>query len=391
TVISQGGLHLTMPPWRGQLSDTELDLLARFVVDPSTVPEGPDLFAVSCASCHGQRIPSAPDVDSARETIASGGAHETMPVWGEVLTPEQLEALVNYTLAAAEGAPAELAQQLYAQNCASCHGDFGEGGPNPARPGDVIAPISSEEYLQARDDDTLRAIIAQGQQSFGMPPYGSSYGGPLDDDEIDTLVAFMRAWEANPPVDLPPEVALTPAPLEASAVYAAVCAQCHGQAGEGLIGPSLNDPTFQSDRTDQQISDAITFGRDATVMIAWDGLLTPDQIEQLVAFIRQLSLEEPATEGEVPSFTADIVPILQAECVSCHGTLGDWDGTSYLAVMTTGDNAPVVIPGDAEGSLLAQKLIGTHTQGTIMPPAGMLPQTQIQVFLDWIAAGAPDN
>jgi hypothetical protein len=35
--------------------------------------------------------------------------------------------------------------------------------------------------------------------------------------------------------------------------------------------------------------------------------------------------------------------------------------------------------------------LGTHTQGAIMPPAGPLPEAMIQVILDWINAGAPDN
>jgi hypothetical protein len=59
--------------------------------------------------------------------------------------------------------------------------------------------------------------------------------------------------------------------------------------------------------------------------------------------------------------------------------------------MTSGDNAPVVIPGDPEGSLLGQKLLGTHTEGTIMPRGGMLPENEIQVILDWIEAGALEN
>jgi hypothetical protein len=75
----------------------------------------------------------------------------------------------------------------------------------------------------------------------------------------------------------------------------------------------------------------------------------------------------------------------------CHGSLGGWDASSYQTVTTTGDNAPVVIPGDVENSLLAQKLLGTQTEGGIMPPAGKLPEAEIQAILSWIAAGAPDN
>jgi mono/diheme cytochrome c family protein len=90
--------------------------------------------------------------------------------------------LVKFTLSAAEGTSVEVGQQLYSQNCASCHGEFGEGGSNPTRAGDIILPISTAESQKTRDDFTLRSIIAQGQPNFGMSPFGSTYGGPLDDE-----------------------------------------------------------------------------------------------------------------------------------------------------------------------------------------------------------------
>jgi mono/diheme cytochrome c family protein len=419
-IIGQGGLHLEMPPWRERLSASELDTLARYVVDPAAVPEGNKLFERFCSVCHGDRIPAADDVDQAREIIASGGAHETMPVWGNVLTTEQLDALVAYTLEAASGTSVEAGQELFAQNCAFCHGELGEGGPNPTRPGDIIAPISSAEYLKTRDDFTLRAIIAQGQPNFGMSPFGTAFGGPLGDDEVDAIVAYMRSWEENPPVELPPEIISGPVSLSGAEIYADLCAQCHGPQGEGGIGPSLSDPQFHAEHTDQQIFDIINLGHGATAMIAWGEVLSAEQIQELVKFIRQLEQEAPPTPeptpeatpetsgatpeatpeaeeatpeaGEgIPSFSADVLPILEANCAVCHGTLGGWDGTSYEAVMTTGDNAPVVIPGDAEGSLLGQKLMGTQTEGAIMPPSGKLPAEEIQVILDWIDGGAPDN
>lgn len=413
TVIGQGGMHLAMPPWRESLSDAQLDTLARYVVDPGSVPEGADLFQQFCASCHGERIPAGDDVAQARDTIASGGAHEMMPVWGDVLTPEQLDALVAYTMEAAGGTSLEVGQQLFGRNCAPCHGDLGEGGPNPARTDDIIAPISSAEYLKTRDDFTLQAVIAQGQPNFGMSPFGTAFGGPLDDDEIDAIVAYLRSWEADPPVELPPEVAATPVSLTGSEIYAEVCVQCHGPEGEGGIGPSLRDPAFQARYSDQTLFDTISEGHKASAMIAWGEILTSEQIQELAAFIRQLEVVAPETpeatpeeEGEEPevtptieaeapseavSFADEVMPIFQAKCTICHGSLGGWDGTSYEAATETGDHAPVVIPGDAEGSLLGQKILGTHTEGAIMPPSGKLPEDEIQVILDWINAGAPDN
>ena len=69
----------------------------------------------------------------------------------------------------------------------------------------------------------------------------------------------------------------------------------------------------------------------------------------------------------------------------------DWDASTYDRVINSGENGPSVVPGDAEGSLLAQKILGTQTQGSAMPIAGSISQQEIQKILDWIASGAPDN
>lgn len=394
--ISQGGMHLDMPPWREMLTESELDLLARYVTDPGSVPEGAETFEANCSSCHGERIPSSVDLETARQIIAEGGGHDTMPVWGEVLTEEQLVALVSFSIAAAEGTSVEVGQELYSQNCALCHGEFGEGGPNPSLAGDIISPISTSEYLKTRDDFTLRSIIAQGQPNFGMSPFGSAFGGPLDDEQVDTIVAFMRSWEANPPVELPPEIEISveTVSLDTQEIYDQLCAQCHGPEGEGGIGPSFQEEQLQDSRTDEQLFNTINLGHDATAMIGWGDILSAEQIQLLVGLIRSYRTSSEGAVQPPPSdvsFSADVMPIFEADCLACHGTLGGWDSSSYDAVMTTGNNAPVVIPGDAENSLLAQKMVGTQDIGAIMPTSGLLPENEVQIILDWIEGGALDN
>ena len=407
TIISQGGLHLEMPPWREMLSESELEVLVSYVIDPSSIPEGKQLFEGYCSECHGDRVPVIEDTAQAHQAVAGGGAHQTMPVWGDVLTEEQLEALVEYSMESSSGASFEVGQALFAQNCAPCHGDFGEGGANPARQGDVIAPISTAEYLKTRDDFTLQAVIAQGQPNFGMAPFGNAFGGLLDDDEVDAIVAYMRTWEENPPVEIPPEVSVAEDTFTGAEIYVDVCAQCHGVNGEGLVGPSLADLQFQSQNSDEDIFDTINLGHEATAMIAWGDVFSADQIQQLVEFIRQfepLAIEPtpeseeqptatptPQADADVPSFANDIIPIFEQSCTVCHGTFGGWDASSYESVINSGNNGPAVIPGDAENSLLAQKMLGTHTLGAIMPPNGKLPDDETNMIVIWIDAGAPEN
>jgi mono/diheme cytochrome c family protein len=404
-VIAEGGLHLEMPPWQERLTDSEIDRLALYVYDPSAAPSAIPLFERYCSECHGERVPMADLWREARDIIATGGAHETMPIWSEVLTSEQLDALVQYTLDAHNGSSLELGQRLYAENCVSCHGAFGEGGINPARDGDIIAPISTAEYLQTRDDATLRLIISAGQPNFGMSPFSTAFGGPLEDDEIEAIVQFMRSWEANPPVELPPDIPSSTVASTGTEIFAEVCAQCHDPLGTNFVGITLREPDFRENNTPQDIFDTINLGHEATPMISWGEILSADQINELVEFILSLPVQEPvevpADSGEaqdppapaVPSFALNILPLFDRRCNVCHEQDGEggWDGTSYEAVMSSGDNAPVIIPGDTENGLLALKLLNLQSEGDKMPPKRDLTEDQIQLILDWIAAGAPNN
>ena len=402
-IISRGGLHIEMPPWREKLSEADIQSLADYVVNPASSSAGPELFESNCASCHGERIPVAENAKQAFDVISGGGAHQSMPVWGDILTSAQLDALVEYTLKASRGESLAEGQQLFQQYCSACHGDFGEGGPNPAQANDVIAPISTSEYLKTRDDFTLSAIIALGQPNLGMSAFGSSNGGPLSDDDIKEIVYFIRSWQTNPPVELPPEINADTLPLEGEDIYLEVCAQCHGQNGEGGIAPSLAEAGYQSSRSDQEIFDSISNGHSATAMIAWGEILSDSQITELVNFIRQLqpvdapnvpaptaSPAPPSQPGSI-SFQNDLMPVLQEKCIVCHGKLGGWDASTYDEFINTGDNAPVVIPGEPDQSLLMQKILGVQTEGMIMPPIGKLPDSTIQLFHDWISAGALNN
>ena len=389
-LVSEGGQHLDMPAWDETLTTDEINAVASYVVFPRADNDGEALFGRYCADCHGDRIPYAPDNEIARNIIRTGGPHVSMPRWGEILTPEQLEALVDYTYEAGRGAGPAAGARLFSENCAGCHGVLGQGGPNPTRTGDIIAPISSPEYLRTRDDDTLRSIISQGQPDFGMSPFADTSGGPLTADQIDAVVAFVRAWESNPPVELPPEVTLVPSPTWSSAqIYTLVCASCHGPAGEGGIGPALTTPDFQERVSEQMLIETITAGHTDTSMIAWGEVLTPDQISDLAKYVGALG---GATATASPSYAGDVAPLLQLHCQACHNSttaLGGWDASTYESVVSSGDHGPAVVAGDVAKSLLAQRLQGVA--GSIMPPSGSLDPAALQLILNWLAAGAQNN
>ncbi|MEK6222341.1 MAG: c-type cytochrome, partial [Chloroflexota bacterium] len=149
--IVEGGLHLEMPGWQGKLSSSDIGILANYVLDPGQNPAGIELYQENCTDCHYDLIPTSESYDIAYEAIETGGTHETMPVWGDILTEEQIDALATYAYESAQGTSRNSGRRLYVENCASCHGVFGEGGPNPSQANDIIAPISTAEYLKTRD------------------------------------------------------------------------------------------------------------------------------------------------------------------------------------------------------------------------------------------------
>ncbi|MEW6285066.1 MAG: c-type cytochrome domain-containing protein [Chloroflexota bacterium] len=108
-----------------------------------------------------------------------------------------------------------------------------------------------------------------------------------------------------------------------------------------------------------------------------------------------LPTQEPTATAEAAasatvSFANDILPILKSRCVNCHGGERVEEGLllrSYSELMAGSDNGPVIIPGDAENSLLVELVVSQK-----MPKRGpKLTPPQVQLIVDWVNQGAPDN
>jgi cytochrome c553 len=90
------------------------------------------------------------------------------------------------------------------------------------------------------------------------------------------------------------------------------------------------------------------------------------------------------------NFAKNVAPILVSKCVSCHGE----DGRGGLSLETFaglekgGSSGGVVIPGNAEGSLLIQRLVTTNDQQRMPKGKEGLTQKEILQIGTWIAEGA---
>ena len=101
------------------------------------------------------------------------------------------------------------------------------------------------------------------------------------------------------------------------------------------------------------------------------------------------STEAAPTNANV-SYAKDVRPILESRCRKCHmgkHVSEGLDMNTYETFLAGSQNGPVIVPGDANDSLLIQKV----TEGKMPKRGPKLTPAQIQIITDWINAGALNN
>jgi cytochrome c oxidase cbb3-type subunit 3 len=97
-------------------------------------------------------------------------------------------------------------------------------------------------------------------------------------------------------------------------LFANNCAVCHGSDGHGNPGfPNLTDQDWQWGGSPEQVETTISGGRQA-VMVAWQGVIGDQGVEDVLAYVLSLSGRQLPT-GHV----AEGEKIFMANCVACHG------------------------------------------------------------------------
>ena len=83
------------------------------------------------------------------------------------------------------------------------------------------------------------------------------------------------------------------------AVYTANCVACHGDKGQGSVGPNLTDPYWIHGGTIKSIFKTIEYGVPEKGMISWEKMLTPKQISDVSNYILSLQGTNPSN-GKAP-------------------------------------------------------------------------------------------
>jgi cytochrome c oxidase cbb3-type subunit 3 len=177
----------------------------------------------------------------------------------------------------------ERAEQLYQKYCTLCHGADREG--NAA---DFAPSLRSKSLMSTIPLNFLASSIGFGRPNTAMAAYLSDMGGPLSMKDIFTLAIWLQYKSGHQ------TIALSEEPIfgdlnNGSLLFTKTCAECHGTRAEGLTAPALANPAFLAFATDAYIKYAIDNGREDTKMIAYKNELSPEEINDLTAYIRSLT------------------------------------------------------------------------------------------------------
>src|SRR5262249_43921843 len=97
-----------------------------------------------------------------------------------------------------------------------------------------------------------------------------------------------------------------------------------------------------------------------------------------------------APPADAAFFEQEVRPVLQANCLKCHGegkVRGGLRLTSRAAVLKGGDTGPAVDLKNPDASLLLKAI--RHEGDLAMPPTGRLPAKELAILERWVKAGVP--
>ena len=288
---------------------------------------------------------------------------------------------------------------LYAENCAVCHGLRGEGiGSTPPLNNPALRSMSSID---------LAKTISRGRLNTAMPAWSQGDGGPLSDYQVTELVALIQSgnWSITKDrvvnLGLSPLVPFTtepdPALLDkvgalpdgavlqtAIKVFSAQCVSCHGADGLGTkIAPAVN-AVLVREKTADDLTLTIKLGRAGTLMAAWSNVLKPEEISALVTLIRRWD-EIPVGTIPAPNVPLPTTPesiaqgssLFSANCSRCHGPEGQ--GSQRAPAI----NVKSVLTTTSDQAL--QQIITNGVPGTAMPVWGTrMSDADIQAIVGFI-------
>ncbi|MXU65574.1 cytochrome-c oxidase, cbb3-type subunit III [Oceanomicrobium pacificus] len=198
---TRGQLAEEMQAARDANAEIDSQLVAAELTEISADPElqryamagGAAVFKTYCAQCHGAGAAGVQaagypnlldddwlwggDIEAIHQTITHGIRWEAdpdtrfsqMPAFGEILEGEEIDALTAHVLAISgqdhDAGLAATGAELYAENCASCHGDAGMGDREQGAPN-----LTDAIWLYGGSEEEIHETITYSRYGI-MPPW----------------------------------------------------------------------------------------------------------------------------------------------------------------------------------------------------------------------------
>lgn len=285
---------------------------------------------------------------------------------------------ISNVLAGDQAEQVSRGQQLFSDNCTTCHGDNGEGGQGPA--------LNSKTFLKSVDDGQIFSIISTGVPGTAMPTWSQAHGGPFTDEQVRDLVSYLRHWEPTAP-DLS-NVKPTPDVTRGQEIFASTCYACHGDHGQGTKNaPALNSAALLSQFDDNWFHQTIAQGRPAQGMPTWGTVLSPEEIDDVVAFIRTWRAA-PAVVTPTMAVRASPQPAATAAATAVALATPAATPTTAPASPTTAPAATNTYPSPSSAAVTASP--AATSAPTVAPTAsGVAPTSPAATTAEAAAPTAP--
>ena len=184
-----------------ELSDlSENDTLHRYAI-----ARGGSVFRAQCSQCHGSGAAGAvgyPNlldndwlwggaIDQIAYSIRHGIRNDTdwdahyseMPKFGDIRSIDEIDAVADYVLSLPDGGVAGSGATLFADKCAACHGNAGQGDREQGAPN-----LADAIWLYGGDKDAVVESITNAR--FGVMP---AWGQRLSEEDVRAVSAYVHS------------------------------------------------------------------------------------------------------------------------------------------------------------------------------------------------------
>jgi cytochrome c oxidase cbb3-type subunit 3/ubiquinol-cytochrome c reductase cytochrome c subunit len=251
---------------------------------------------------------------------------------------------------------------LYDRMCAVCHGRQGQGYV-----ADNAPAITNPHFLSMVTDAYLDTAIGNGRSGTTMSAWSRMRSGPLGYPEVQSVVAYLRTFEALPRVT-GEGVASTGDTRRGEKVYATQCIGCHGEHGTGGPYVHIGNPDLLGSTGNGMLRATIHDGRPGTPMPSFAEKLSRDDIEGVIALLRQWQGQAPPA----PLATPAKMPPLPLGAIPLHPKGPEPDGFKPSPATTPGDIVKRELDRGAKMGLLDARApsdyIGEHITGAVSVP-----------------------